>query len=636
MPNERQTEASALIEPISLRLLATGDLHAHLTSFDYYSNSSSEIQGLPRVATLIRQARQQTRNCLLFDNGDLLQGSVLGDVVAQGWKKGQIHPAMAALNALNVDAATLGNHDFNFGLDFLRESLEGADYPVVSANLATALGTTPENDYHFLPPYVILDRALEDDSGLRHPIRIGVLGVIPPQTIGWDHKHLHGKVFARGIAETVRAFVPKMRAEGADLIIVLAHTGFSDTDDPHCPHAEHAALAVARVSGVDLMIAGHTHHAFPSRDLPTQTDIDCTRGTVAGTPTMMAGQHGSHLAVADLTLVRADGRWLVTGAHTEARPIFRRDRAHKVEPLVAEDPEMLALMAPAHEATLAYMSRIVSFSAQHLHSYFSLLTPDVSLQVVAEAQIKHIRTALKGTAHDGLPIVSAVAPFRAGGRAGPEAYIEIPAGPLTHADIANLYLYPNICSALRITGAEVAEWLEHSAGIFRKIEPGRKDQILLDPNFPSYNFDTLYGLSYQIDLSQPARYTADGQPTGSNARRIRDLKLDGRALDPKEDIIVVSNDYRASGAGNFTGARRENVIYDAPCSTRELLCERFKQDACYDPVLMDVWHFRPMPETSAIFLTAPRAVRFLGDLAQNAVVPIGLDADGFLRLRITL
>lgn len=652
MPNERQPEAPNPIAPpeqigrITLRVLATGDLHAHLTSFDYYKNSVCDIHGLTRIASLIREARAQEPNCLLFDNGDLLQGSVLGDVAAQNWKtehweaecrkKGQSHPAVAALNALKTDAATLGNHDFNFGLDFLRNALDGAQYPVVSANLATELGNTPQADHHLLPPYVILDREVADATGKRHPIRIGVLGVLPPQTILWDYKHLHGKAVARGIAETVQAFVPEMRAEGADLIVVLAHTGFSDIDDPHCPKSEHAALAVARVSGIDLMIAGHTHHAFPSHDLPAQTDIDPARGTVAGTPTMMSGQHGSHLSVADLNLVRADGRWLVTGARTEARPIFRRNRTHEIEVLVADDPEIKALLEPAHQATIEHMSKVVGVSAQPLHSYFSLLGADAALQVVAEAQSQHIRTALAGTRHEGLPIISAVAPFRAGGRGGPEAFTEIPSGPVTRADIANLYLYPNICSALRLTGAQVAEWLEQCAGIFHQIEPGRKNQTLLDPAVPSYNFDVLYGLTYKIDLSQPARYTADGHRAHSTARRIRDLKFNGRAIDPTENLIVVSNDYRASGAGNFTGASRENVIYDAPCSTRELLYARFAAEARYDPVLTEVWRFRAMPNTSVILQTSPRAVEFLPELAQLAVSPIGLDEAGFLRLAVAL
>ena len=640
MPNDPLPNASAQIENVTLRILATGDLHAHLTSFDYFSNTPSLTQGLPRVASLIRTARAQASNCLLFDNGDFLQGSVLGDVVAKGWAdnkpRDQTHPAIAAFNALKMDAATLGNHDFNFGLPYLRDVLAGANYPIVTSNLAIRLGETPLLDQHLLPPYVILNRIVTDAKGGRHPLRIGVLGVAPPQTILWDHKHLAGHVLSRGIAETVRAFVPRMRAEGADLVVVLAHTGFAEDTDPNCPHAEHAALAVAQVPGIDLMIAGHTHHAFPSQSLPAQPEIDPARGTVAGTPTVMAGHFGSHLGVADLHLVRADGRWLVTAARTEARPIARRSRAHGIEALTTDDAEIAAMMAPVHTATLAHMSKVIGASAQPLHSYFSLLGADACLQVVAEAQSRHVSAALKGTPHEGLAMVSAVAPFRAGGRAGPEAFTDIAAGAITNADIANLYLFPNICSALRVTGADVAEWLEHTAGTFRQLTQGRADQILIDPAYPSYNFDILYGLSYEIDLSQPARYGHDGTSRHSDTRRIRNIKINGRALDPKEELIVVTNDYRASGAGNFAGARRENVVYDAPVTTRDLLREAFAQQARYDPVLSEVWQFRPMPDTSAIYLTGPGAVRHLPELSQRAVTPIGVDEAGFLQLRIAL
>ncbi len=624
---------------VRLRILTTGDLHAHLTAFDYFTESERPTQGLTRVASLIRDARAQAPNTLLFDNGDLLQGATLGDVCAQawedGWPKDYVHPAMAAFNALKMDAATLGNHDFNFGLGYLRDVLEGAHHPVVTANLATALGETPAQDRHLLPPYVILDREVVDDQGRIHPIRIGVIGVVPPQTVAWDHKHLAGKVVARGAAETVRAFVPQMRAQGADLVVVLAHTGFAETGDPDCPEAEHAALAVARVAGVDLMVAGHTHHAFPSQDLPAHPEIDGARGTVAGTPTVMAGQHGSHLGLADFDLIRADGRWLVTSARTEARPVFRRN-GEGVEALVEEDRALVEVIAPAHAATRAHMAKVVGISARPLHSYFSMLRPDACLQIVAQAQSDHITSALRGTVHEGLPILSAVSPFRAGGRGGPDAYTEIPEGPITIADIANLYLYPNICCALRVTGAQVADWLEQSAGAFQQIIQGQHDQPLLDPTYPSYNFDVLYGLTYEIDLAQPARFSVDGRLVCPESHRVHDLRLEGKPVDPAQDFIVACSDYRASGAGRFAGAQRETVIYEAPVETRTLIADMLGSKPPFDPVLREVWRFKPMADTSALLRTGPRAIRYLSELSNSSADPIGLDDAGFLQLRLAL
>ena len=146
-------------------------------------------------------------------------------------------------------------------------------------------------------------------------------------------------------------------------------------------------------------------------------------------------------------------------------------------------------------------------------------------------------------------------PFRAGGRGGPDAYTEIPAGPITIADIANLYLYPNFCCALRVTGAQLVDWLEQSAGAFQQIIQGEHDQPLLDPTYPSYNFDVLYGLTYEIDLAQPARFSVDGRLVRPESHRVHDLRLEGKPVDPAQDVIVACSDYRASGAGRFAGAQ---------------------------------------------------------------------------------
>jgi 2',3'-cyclic-nucleotide 2'-phosphodiesterase/3'-nucleotidase len=637
-----------------LRILTTGDLHAHLNTHDYYGTSPDQMRGLTRVASLIKEARRETPNTLLFDNGDLLQGDVIGDVIArawqnraasqppspedsQAWPAGRPNPVMAAFNALEYDAATLGNHDFNFGLPYLHDVLAGANHPVVTANLVVELGSTPLHDTHLLPPYVILNRDLLDSHGNTHPLKIGVIGVLPPQTVAWDHKHLAGKVVARGVTETVRAFLPQMREDGADLIVVLAHTGFVEDAAGDSPYAEQAALALAQIEGIDLLVAGHTHHAFPSHDLPRHDDIDPLRGTVAGTPTVMAGLYGSHLGVADFDLVRACGRWQVAAARTQAWPVSERGPDRQTRALVADDPAIGAIIAPAHAATLAHLAQIVGSTAQGLHSYFSFLRADPCLQIVADAQSRHIRQVLAGTEHEGLPILSAVAPFRIGGRSGPEAFIDIPAGPLTVADVANLYLYPNFCCAMRVTGAQIAEWLELSAGVFRQIAPGQRDQLLIDETQPSYNFDVIYGLTYEIDLTSAARYHTGGRLAAPLSRRIRNIRLDGKPLLAEQPLIIATNDYRASGAFAVAGATRDAAVYSSTLDSRELLRELLSESRPFAPPALPVWRFAPMPvQTGAVLRTGPRARDHLIEIAEFSPTPLGIDDDGFLRLGLTL
>ncbi|MCB1399659.1 MAG: 5'-nucleotidase C-terminal domain-containing protein, partial [Rhodobacteraceae bacterium] len=155
-----------------------------------------------------------------------------------------------------------------------------------------------------------------------------------------------------------------------------------------------------------------------------------------------------------------------------------------------------------------------------LHSYFALVTDDPSVQIVSLAQTWYVAQLLAGSEHAGLPLLSAAAPFKAGGRGGPDYYTDVPAGPVAIKNVADLYLYPNTLQAVRITGAELREWLERSAGIFNQITPGGADQPLINPEFPAYNFDTIDGVSYRIDLTQPARYDNDGQLVTPEAHRI--------------------------------------------------------------------------------------------------------------------
>ena len=149
-------------DTIRLRLLATSDLHVHILPFDYHTGLPADRLGLARTASLIVEARGEVENCLLFDNGDFLQGSPLGDFVAQvrGLQTGDVHPVVAAMNALGYDAGTLGNHEFNYGLDFLTTALAGAAFPIVTANVQRV--NDPHADRPLALPYVILDRSLQD------------------------------------------------------------------------------------------------------------------------------------------------------------------------------------------------------------------------------------------------------------------------------------------------------------------------------------------------------------------------------------------------------------------------------------------------------------------------------------------
>src|SRR5262249_13017087 len=247
--------AQAQDAALRLRLLSTTDIHTHLVDYDYYRDQRDVALGLARTATLIRQARSEVRNSLLFDSGDLIQGNPLGDYVAveQRLQPGQVHPVFKALNLLDYAAASLGNHEFNYGLDFLRAALAGARFPYVTANVFAA-GQDRASAAPLIAPSVILDRDFIDEGGTTRRLRVGVIGFVPPQIMQWDKANLDGRVFAIDIVEAARRYVPQMRAAGADLVVALVHSRLSAS--PARAMRQDAAAYLVLVPSIDAILAG--------------------------------------------------------------------------------------------------------------------------------------------------------------------------------------------------------------------------------------------------------------------------------------------------------------------------------------------------------------------------------------------
>ena len=604
--------ADVFAAEVKLRLLETTDLHMNLLGYDYYQDKSTDQYGLARTITLIKTARAEAPNTLLFDNGDLLQGNPLGDVIAKiaPLKDGELHPAFKIMNALKYDAANLGNHDFNYGLPFLRRALAGAAFPYVNANVY--LAATP--DAHAFMPYVLLDRELVDADGETHPIKVGVIGFVPPQIMQWDKSNLEGQVVVRDIVQTARRYVPEMRARGAQLVIAIPHSGFER--NWLGPLSENEVGQLSQLPGIDAILFGHTHAEFPSADFAGRPNVDIVHGTINGVPAVMPGRWGDHLGVIDLVLDVDDkdgaGRWSVTSAQASVRPIY--DRAAK-RSLAAADPMAQALIGAEHARTLDYIRGRIAFSRAPIDSYFAQVSDDASVQVVANAQIAYVKRALQGTAHEKLPVLSAAAPFRTGGRQGWTYYVDIPAGPLAIKNAADLYMYPNTVKAMLLTGAQVREWIEMSAGQFRRIDPhGPAQQLLVDASAVSFNFDTLDGVTYDFDVTQPARYDRGGQLVAPDAHRVVDLRYQGRPIDAAAKFIVATNNYRAFGGGNFPGLGAASVVLDSPDENRQVLIDYLAQNSTQpglDPSADANWKVLPVPGIALTFRSGTGGIKYL-------------------------
>lgn len=641
------TAALILLHPFSaraagnqahLRLMETTDIHVNVFPYDYYADKPNETMGLSRTGTIIDNIRAEATNSLLIDNGDVLQGNPMGDYMAyqHGMKDGDVHPVIKAMNTLGYEVGTLGNHEFNYGLDFMFKVLAGANFPFVCANLTKGqLAADPKDDELFFKPYLILEKTIKDGAGNATPIKIGFIGFVPPQIMLWDIKNLEGKAQTRDIVEAARAWVPVMKEEGADIIIALSHSGI-DGSSPS-DKMENASLYVAAVDGIDAIFTGHQHLVFPGpKSWDGIKNADPVKGTLQGKPAVMAGFWGSHLGLIDLLLEKDGNSWKIVDFTSEARPIYHRDDKKKVIADVADKKEIVDAAKTEHEATLAYVRTPVGKTSAPLYSYFALVADDPSVQIVSQAQSWYIKDMLKETKYKDLPVLSAAAPFKCGGRNGPDYYTDVPAGDIAIKNVADLYLYPNTVQAVVINGAQVKNWLEMAAAMFNQVQPGAKDADLLNASFPSFNFDVIDGVTYQIDLSQPRRFDDNGKLVAADSNRIQDLQFDGKPIDPSQKFVVVSNNYRAGGGGNFPEIAADKVVYKAPDTNRDVIVRYVHEQGTINPTADGNWTFKPMPGTSAVFESAPKAKDFLGQLKTVKIEDAGEGAEGFHKFRLVL
>ncbi|MEV8466219.1 5'-nucleotidase C-terminal domain-containing protein [Fluviibacterium sp. DFM31] len=604
-----------------MRILCTTDLHAAIWPFNYATDRQDDTRGLALLAPLIHAARREAANSCLFDVGDSLQGTALADAAAGDLSSP--HPVIAAMNNLDYDAATLGNHDFDYGLEALSAAMTAARFPFALANLRNAPGSSPA----LPPPFVLLDREVTDRAGRRHPLRLGVLGLAPPQTILWNAAALDGAVTAEEAAGVAEALIPQMRAAGADLIVALCHSGIgrdTDTDPP-----DMFAQKIARLEGIDALLTGHSHGCLPGPDYTGHPAVDAEKGAICGTPALMAGAHGRHVGVLDLDLARGSRGWTVTGAQAGLRGI-------PASPPPA-DPAILQATAQHHARTRASLRDIIATAAVPLHTVAAMVGHAPALRVLSDAQVRTAHHMLRDHSLGDLPLLSAVAPIRMGGRAGPSAFVDLPEGPIRERDLLDLAPFPNRLSVFEITGAQLRLWLERAAACYRQVSPGPEPQPLLVPGAPGYNLDTVFGVTYEIDLQAPAWFDAiSGVAKARRGRgRIRRLALNGQTVTDADRFAMVTSAFRACGGGGYRApADPEGQLFSTD-TLRQCLSAHARDLRTLNPPGDTPWRFAPMA-ASVQLQTSPAATPAHFGPLERSVQDLGLDAQGFRLLRLSL
>lgn len=631
--------ASTQAATVDLRVLETSDLHGNMMDFDYYKDKPTDKFGLVRTASLIQHARQQVTNSVLVDNGDIIQGSPMADhMAAKGLKPGDTHPVYKAMNTLDYVVGNIGNHEFNYGLDYLKNALVGAKFPYVNANVIDATTQKP-----LFTPYIIVDTPVKDRDGQAHTLRIGYIGFVPPQILVWDKANLQGKVTVNDITETAKRYVPEMRKQGADLVVAIPHSGLSS--DPYKAMAENSVYYLSQVPGIDAIMFGHAHAVFPSKDFANIKGADIDKGLLNGVPAVMPGQWGDHLGIVDLQLNNDEGNWKVTAAKAQARPVYDKENKRS---LAAEDPALVKVLEEDHKGTREFVSKPIGKSDGNMYSYLALIQDDPTVQIVNNAQRAYVERYIQGDPDlADLPVLAAAAPFKVGGRKNdPASFVEVEKGQLTFRNAADLYLYPNTLVVVKASGKEVKEWLECSAGQFNQIDVNSsKPQGLINwDGFRTYNFDVIDGVNYQIDVSQPARYDGECTLINDQAERIKQLTFKGKPIDPDAQFLVATNNYRAYG-GKFAGTGDKHIAFASPDENRAVLAayisEETQKHGAVHPQADNNWRLASFHSPQPLdirFETSPseKAAAFIKDNAQYPMKSAGNDSIGFELYKIDL
>lgn len=590
---------------VNLRILETSDIHVNLMNYDYYQTKTDNKVGLVQTATLVNKAREEAKNSVLFDDGDALQGTPLGDYVANKINDPKkpvdpsyTHPLYRLMNLMKYDVISLGNHEFNYGLDYLNKVISKTEFPVINSNVyKDDKDNNEENDQNYFKPYHVFEKEVEDESGQKQKVKIGVMGFVPPQVMNWDKANLEGKVKAKDIVETAKKMVPKMKAEGADVIVALAHSGVDKSG--YNVGMENASYYLTEVTGVDAVLMGHSH-----------TEV---KDVFNGVPVVMPGVFGSNLGIIDMQLKKVNGKWEVQKEQSkpQLRPIVNN------EGNVGPDQNLVNEIKDDHQATIDYVNTAVGKTTAPINSYFSLVQDDPSVQLVTNAQKWYVEKLFaengQYSKYKGIPVLSAGAPFKAGGRNGATYYTDIPAGTLAIKNVADLYVYPNTLYAVKVNGAQVKEWLEMSAGQFNQIDPKKtEEQPLVNIGYPTYNFDILDGLKYEIDVTQPTKYDKDGKVVNANTNRIINMTYEGKPVADNQEFIVATNNYRGSSQ-TFPGVSKGEVVYQSQDETRQIIVKYMQETPVIDPAADKNWTFKPIvaDKLHTTFDSSPNAQKYI-------------------------
>lgn len=438
----------------NLTVFSTSDVHGSVIGWNYFTAKAADV-GLAKVSMLINEARgQQTKDdaMLIIDAGDILQGTPLDTYMVQNqdeWQAGD-HPMFAAFRTIGYDAITCGNHEFNFGLDYLRKA-SAKNNNLLGANV---IDTKTNKTWQGVKPYVLKTIKIDGEA-----LKVGIIGTVTPAIPNFEAPvHYQGVHFVSQVP-VIQQGIKELKKQGADIIIAATHSGVERADRDS---AENQVVSIAKACPeLSLLICAHNHVVIDNtKGIKAPDGTVYKDAVINGVPIVESGKDGKFVGKSQLTLHKVKGKWTVEKVTTQALSVKG----------VADDPVITAQVKPWHDKTLKYLQQTVGeadgafIGAESNHQDSAIVD-----------LINNIQREVAGTQ------LSAAAAFNTSQN--------IEKGPITLQQLSGLYIYENYLYGIEVTGAQLRKYMEHAASYYG--------------TSPDYNYDMLQGADYTIDMSRP-------------------------------------------------------------------------------------------------------------------------------------
>lgn len=515
-----------------ITILATSDLHSNIWGFSFENNKETENNGMARVYTYVQQVRAENPSTILIDGGDTVQGTIMTDDLYN--KEESEHPVITAMNFMKYDAMTIGNHEFNFGLDLVKRLQEQADFPFLAANVKErSTGSL------FVGDFVILDR---------DGVKVAIIGVTNPNAPIWDGEKVDALEFD-AVSDTVSRVIEEI-VDQADVIVVSCHTGmFAEFDEEGGSDA--AQKILDENPEVDVLQVAHMHIVVNEKQGET---------VIGG-----ARNAGRDVVRFDLTL-NAENEIIDSKVAVVDMADYAPSAELRAIPLVKE----------AQDRTVAFITGGGSGEgAEEGYGVFGTAAVDFQPQ-------NEINGIPQGKLEDTavMDLINKVQLMNSGADVSAAALFadtsDIKAGEINYGTIFGIYKFDNTLYRVPVTGKELKAYMEWSAETYNQWQPGDLS-ISFDPEYPGYLYDMFAGVDYEIDLSKP------------KGKRIQNVIFKGEPLADDQQLTLAVNNYRYSSALKSAGLVEGKREWESSNSIRDMLVAYISEQGTITPEVDNNW-----------------------------------------------